>query len=496
MNKVLEFFEEICAIPRVSKHEEGMVNFLCFFAQKRGLRYHADDFNNVIIWKDSLSKKTREVCGILGESEKVSGFVFSVEAEEEESKEVVAKKQPIILQSHIDMVATKIPSLEFDFLTDPIPYYYDGDWIKTLGTTLGADNGIGVAIMLSLLDSDNENFPPIEAVFTADEEAGMSGAKNLNISMLSAKNFLSLDNGKESEMNIACAAVARISAEKKLQKVDMPKTKLFTLNLEGFQGGHSGCDIDKNRLNAIYSMCEILQEIDVKVVSKLNGGNGPTAIPSYASSTFASDKNFDEIQKTCEKMLKNMQKTEKSATFSLSIEEKAENQPELYEVSKLAQEILSLPNGLLSTFDNGDKKTSQNLGILEISGGFLKIQIAARCSEKTEVDVHISALMHMLSEREFDAKILEKSPLFSTSKDDEFVNQICKSHEKFYGKKIKLNRTHGGLEGGVFSEKNPSLSIAVMGPTMHDIHAPTERVSVSSTNRFYDWMVAFLEEYL
>lgn len=489
MNKTFEFFEEICAIPHVSGREEGMVNFLCGFAQKRGLKYFADDFNNVVIWKNPTAKSTREVRGLLGEEEGVSEFVFSVAGKKEKTE-----KQPIILQSHIDMVATKIPSLKFDFLTDPIPYYYDGDWMKTLGTTLGADNGIGVAVMLSLLDESNENFPPIEAVFTADEEAGMSGAVNFDVSLLSAKNFLSLDHGTEGQALIGSASCICIHAHKKLKEIQPSRQTVFTLSLDGFQGGHSGCDIEKNRLNAIRSLCEMLRAFDVQAVSSLSGGNKDTAIPSYANCTFSSDKSLEKLNIICENMLKNFREAEENAQFSLKIE-KETNAASFYNVPTLLSELLSLPNGLLSTFPDGKKKTSQNLGIIELKDGFAKLQITARCGEKAELNNFVSERLSLLKDLSFDAEVLGQCSLFSTPETNEFVQQICQSYESFCGEKMQLHRTHGGLECGAFSEKKPNLSIAVVGPTMHDIHAASERVSVSSTNRFYDWMVRFLEEY-
>ena len=451
MNKWIKRFEEILSIPRPSGKEEKIARYLCDFARKNKLQYFKDELNNVIIKKDNGSDKT------------------------------------IILQGHTDMVCVADKGVLHNFFEEGINWVVEDGYIKAKGTTLGADNGIGVAIILGILGEDNPEFPNIEAVFTVQEETTMAGAKGLDYSLLSGKNLISLDGDREGVLEVSSAGISDLLFEKKLKEIDQkPNTSVYSVEISNLIGGHSGEDINKNRLNAIEILGKILKEINPVGIVSIFGGERSNVIPSTASCEFVTDKTMGEVSFICSKYRELAEENNNHPTiFASKLEDK---NWVIFDEDEVVSFITEFEHGVIHSIDGNIPLTSENMGILRLEGGKIKIRASVRSSIKQEEADRVNYLNALAKIHGFSIEILCQNPFFEC-KGNSYLREVLKNtYEELYQKKAVEKHIHAGLEGGVFAENIEDLDVCVIAADIFDLHSTKERVLVESVERTYEWL--------
>ena len=458
MNKWVKRFEEIMAIPRPSGKEERIADYLCDFAKKNGLKRHRDDANNVIIKKNNGSEKT------------------------------------IILQGHTDMVCVADKGVIHNFNEQGINWFVDEGFIKAKGTTLGADNGIGVAIILALLEENIEGFPNIEAVFTTEEETTMAGAKALDYSKLEGKTLLSLDGDREGVLEVSSAGICDLLFEKKLKEIKQKQnTFVYSVEISNLTGGHSGEDINKNRLNAIEILGKILKEINPVGIISIFGGERSNVIPSTASCEFVSEKSMGEVSYVCSKFRELVEENDNHPTILAS---KLENRDwVIYDEDEMVSFINDFEHGVLRYIDGNQPITSENMGILRLSDGKIKIRASIRSSDKNDEEEGLKKLKALAKIHGFTYELLCQNPFFECKGKSVLRDALKSTYEKLYGKSAVEKHIHAGLEGGVFAENIENLDVCVAAADIYDLHSTKERVDIASAERTYEWVKSALIEF-
>lgn len=465
-NRVLEIFKEITEIPRGSTNMKSIADYCENFAKSNGLEYLRDDANNVIILKQASSDK--------------------------------ADSEPVILQGHLDMVCQTSADSNHNFLEKGPEIIVDGDFLRANNTTLGADNGIGIAIILAILESKNISHPPIEAVLTTDEEIGMIGASSLDMSMLKSKRMINLDSEEDDTVTVSCAGGSdfKLSLTKEFEDYS---GRVITIKLSGLKGGHSGVDIDKGRVNANILAGRFLNHmynINDFRISEINGGDKCNAITTECKITLVTkNRNFIAVANDYLEMIK----TEISARepdFNFDIFENDSN----YAFSKSITEkiialLLNAPNGIIdmSAEIEGLVETSLNLGILKTNEETVSFQFALRSNK-------MSAMRHLEERLVSLGKLLNASyesfghylpwEYKANSKLQEIYEECFTEH---YGFLPKIKAIHAGLECGVFDSQIQGLTAISVGPQMYDVHTIKERLSISSTEKFYKLLLKVLK---
>lgn len=451
MNKWIKRFEEILSIPRPSGKEEKIARYLCDFARKNRLEFFKDELNNVIIKKDNGSDKT------------------------------------IILQGHTDMVCVADKGVLHNFFEEGINYFVEDGFIKAKGTTLGADNGIGVAIILGILGEDEPRFPNIEAVFTVQEETTMAGAKGLDYSLISGKNLISLDGDREGILEVSSAGISDLSFEKKLKEISQkPNTSVYSVEISNLIGGHSGEDINKNRLNAIEILGKILKEINPVGIISIFGGERSNVIPSTASCEFVTEKTMGEVSFICSKYRELVEENDNHPTiFASKLEDR---NWVIFDEDEVVSFITEFEHGVIHSIDGNIPLTSENMGILRLEGGKIKIRASVRSSIKQEEADRVKFLNALAKIHGFSFEILCQNPFFEC-KGNSYLRDVLKNtYEELYQKKAIEKHIHAGLEGGVFAENIEDLDVCVIAADIYDLHSTKERVSVDSVERTYEWL--------
>lgn len=458
MNNAVEYFKKICKIPRPSGKEEKMADFLCDFAKKNGLKYSRDKSNNVIIKKDNGSDKT------------------------------------LILQGHTDMVCVADNKVLKNFNEDGIDYVVEDDIIKANGTTLGADNGVGVAIILSLLEEDLSSMPNIEAVFTTEEETTMAGAKALDYSKLEGKTLLSLDGDREGVLEVSSAGICDLGFEKKLKKIKQKQdTSVYSVEISNLIGGHSGEDINKGRLNAIEILGRILKEINPVGIISIFGGERSNVIPSTASCEFVTEKSMGEVSYICSKYRELVENGENHPTILASkLEDKDWT---IYDEDEMVGFINDFEHGVIRYLDGVQPITSENMGILRLVDGKISIRASVRSSDKNDEEKQLKLLNAMAKIHGFSFEILTSNPFFECKGYSRLRECLKQTYKKLYDKEVVEKHIHAGLEGGVFAEKIQDLDVCVAAADIFDLHSTKERTSISSINRTYEWILASIIEF-
>lgn len=458
MNKWIKRFEEILSIPRPSGKEEKIARYLCDFARKNRLKFFKDELNNVIIKKDNGSDKT------------------------------------IILQGHTDMVCVADKGVLHNFYEEGINWFVEDGFIKAKGTTLGADNGIGVAIILGILGEENPNFPNIEAVFTVQEETTMAGAKGLDYSILTGKNLISLDGDREGVLEVSSAGISDLSFEKKLKEISQkPNTNVYSIEISNLIGGHSGEDINKNRLNAIEILGKILKEINPVGIISIFGGERSNVIPSTASCEFVTEKTMGEVSFICSKYRELAEENDNHPTiFASKLEDK---KWVIYDEDEVVSFITEFEHGVIHSIDGNIPLTSENMGVLRLEGGKIKIRASVRSSIKQEESERVKYLGSLAKIHGFSFEILCQNPFFECKGNSYLRDVLKKTYEELYQKKAIEKHIHAGLEGGVFAENIEDLDVCVIAADIFDLHSTKERVSVDSVERTYEWLKKALIEF-
>ncbi len=467
--RVFYYFEEISAIPRGSYNMMGIADYCISFAEKHSLKAIRDNSNNIIIFKDAA---------------------FGYE-----------NAEPVILQGHLDIVCQKTADCKIDFLKDGLELYTDGDFIKARGTTLGADNGIAIAMILAILESDNIPHPPIEAVFTSDEEVGMLGALSLDMSPLKSKKMINLDSEDMDCMTVSCAGGSDFTAKLSLTREDNKGTEI-TVTLKGLCGGHSGVCIHEGRVNANMlggRFLNYMNNVSQFEIIEINGGDKGNAIPPVCEIKFSVSNPLD-FKSKAEEYLKTV-KTEISARepefiSEISVGEEKESLV-ISEKDKqnLITALLCAPNGVMemSAEIEGLVETSLNLGILETEENCITFSFALRSNKASAMkflEEKLTAFFNL-----FDAQIKTGGhyPAWEFNSNSALQKIYIDAYTELFGSAPRVEAIHAGLECGVFAGNIPNFDAIAIGPQMYDVHTVNERLSISSTAEIYKLLLKILE---
>jgi len=471
-SRVLYFFEEISKIPRGSGNEKQISDYLVKFANDRNLFCNQDEALNVIIKKKGSY-----------------GYENS---------------PAVILQGHMDMVCEKNSDVEHDFEKDPIEVIYEGDFIKANGTTLGADDGIAVAMSLALLDCDDIPHPPIEVIFTTNEEVGMFGAEALDVSLLSGKTLINIDSEDEGIFTAGCAGGMRAISTFKIEFERQSKNfESYKIVVNGLRGGHSGIDIDKERANANRLIARVLNELrnkfDVRINS-VSGGAKDNAIARQAQAVISFEQsNYNSILEEI-KEIENAYKNEYRNTdgnISLKIY-KTENRDKCFTKDfsdKIVSAIMLIPNGVqsMSTDVEGLPESSNNLGVVNDNGSEIELVSAVR-SAVVSKKYFIFEQIKLLTEVCGGSAVCKGDyPAWEFNPNSNIRNTFVKLYKEMFNSDATINIIHAGLECGLFAKKLKNADMISFGPNLYDVHTPEERASISSIERTWNFLLSVLK---
>ena len=466
---VMRFFEDICSIPHGSGNTDAISEYCVKFAKDKGLMSYRDDFNNVIIKKNASAGRENE--------------------------------EPLIIQGHLDMVCEKTPDCTIDFEKDGLTLKTDGNKLWADGTTLGGDDGIAVAYALALLDSDSISHPPLEAVFTVDEEIGMLGASALDTSVLSAKRMLNIDSEDEGVLTVSCAGGATVICTAEIEREPANGKQAYAIKIYGLAGGHSGVDINKGRANSNVLMGRLLHELyktyDISIVS-VNGGLKDNVIPNETSAVILSDNS--SVEKIVRDMESVFQKQYISGDCGIHISIEPVKQPELCSLNvkstqKLIFMLLNLPEGVqaMSVDIPGLVQTSLNMGILDVSEKEIKVNFSVRSSVQTEKELLISRLTYFMEYIGGKTEINGDYPAWEYKKASPLREVMTEVFEEQYGKAPAIEAIHAGLECGIFAGKINDLDCVSFGPQLSDIHTVNETMDIASVQRVWEYLKEVLK---
>lgn len=460
---IFRFFEEISAIPRVSGNTAPIANYLENFAKVRGLRCYRDKSDNVVIYK--AGSKGYE------------------------------NRPTVILQGHSDMVGAIAPGISHDFSQEGVKLIVDGDKLRADGTTLGGDDGVALAYMLSLLEGgDGISHPALECVFTSDEETGLFGAAALDTSVLEGGRMINLDMGEEGIFIVGCAGGVRIDLS--LPFVwESREQDAVSVTLSGFVGGHSGEDINKGRLNAIKELSLMLSKLSGVRISRLTGGTADNVIATEANVKLVCDESAEEVKKALEKAIENIKKTEKDAKLEIKTERCYELLSKA-DSRTLVELICALPFGVyaMSREIPDMVETSNNVGIVTANGEKCTLSLSVRSSVEDEK----LALADKIESaaKNFGATHLRHAdyPGWQYAKYSPLRDTMCRIFKELYGKEARILTIHAGLECGILSKKLDGLDCISIGPDNPYLHSVNEYISISSFVRTYQYLKRVLKE--
>lgn len=475
--KVFYYFEEICRIPHGSGNLDAISAYLEKFAKDRGLFCVRDEANNVIIIKEATD-----------------GYEGA---------------EPVMLQGHMDMVAVKDDGCDIDLEKDALRLRTKGDDIYAQGTSLGGDDGIAVAYMLALLDSDDIPHPRIEAVMTTDEEVGMGGAIAIDLSMLKAKRMINIDSEEEGVLLTSCAGGMRTDCHLPVKLINRPDNAAYVdVDVCGLKGGHSGTEINKERGNAIkllgVVLCHLMEKFDFNLAD-ICGGEKDNAIPIFARATLCIpagiQSGFDnEIGKIAIELANEYKSKEKDLAIIASLRQMDEERVFDEESTKrIAAFLMTMPNGVMamSADIEGLVETSLNAGVLRYARGEENeaiVSFALRSSidtAKLKLRLQLDTLAKCLGGY---TKSRGEYTGWQFNPDSKLRADMVRIYKRMFGKDVKLEALHAGLECGVMISKIPGLDCVSCGPNIYDIHTAKERLSISSVKRMWDYLLEVLKE--
>ena len=465
-------FADLNAVPRPSKKEERVIKFIKEFGEGLGLETYVDEVGNVII-KKPASKG-------------------------------MENRQTVAIQSHLDMVHQKNADTNFDFDTQGIDMYVDGDWVRAKGTTLGADNGMGVASIMTLLASTDIAHPPIEALFTIDEETGMTGAMGLKGGLLDASIMLNLDTEDDRELTIGCAGGVDVTATGKYGQEQTPTgAKGYKLSIKGLTGGHSGMDIHLGRGNANKLMNRVLSQAAEQFglrVATIDGGGLRNAIPreSFAEVAVPAEKEaefkaFVEEQKS---ILKNEHSTTdpKLEVLLESIETPAKVAGTDF-TGKLLRVLYACPNGIYRMSPDIEHlvQTSNNVARVLVKDGEFTILCLTRSSVDTEKMDLARAIKATLELAGADVKLSGSYPGWMPKPDATIVKLMSDLYRSKFSDEPHVNACHAGLECGILGANYPDMEMISFGPNINGAHSPDEKVQISSVQKYWNFLLETLK---
>ena len=468
------YFEEICRIPRPSKKEEKICAYIRQFAEDHQLAYHQDNAGNIVIHKPATSGKEH--------------------------------LPTVILQSHVDMVCEKNNDVQHNFDTDPIDNYIENDWMKARGTTLGADDGIGIAAMMAVLADTDIAHGPLEALFTVDEETGLTGAKSLQTDFITGKILINLDSEDEGELFIGCAGGIDTIASFRYKHQEIPPNSIaYSLSISGMTGGHSGDDIHKRRGNAIKILNHILLYCSNNYgisINRFDGGNLRNAIPREASAVVVIDSKYqNDFEQYCineaQMWKESLRSTSPGFCFSFEQCDMPEHIIDISNQSRLLNSLSMCPSGVISMSETmpGLVSTSTNIASIKFTEDKTIIIATSQRSDSEEDKTNINQRVRQIFTL-MHAKVISSDgyPGWTPNPQSAILETTKAAYRKLFGKDPIVRAIHAGLECGLFLETFPELDMISFGPTIRNVHSPSEQLHIPSVKRFADLLLQVLEE--
>ena len=471
---VFEQFAKINQIPRPSKHEEKMIEFLKEFGKSHKLETEVDETGNVIIRKPATPG--------------------------------LENRETLILQSHMDMVCDKLVDVDIDFFNDPIQTYVDGDWMRAKGTTLGADDGIGCAIELAILASDNIEHGPVECVFTRDEETGLTGAHGMKAGFMTGKMLINLDSEDEGLIFVSCAGGQTTHATFEFEREEAPAGYFFLkLSLKGLNGGHSGDDIDKKRANAIKILARFLylemEKLNGNIrLASFNSGKMHNAIPRDGQVVFAVKNDAKEQVRAdwnvfASEVEDEFHVTENAMHFNM---ESCEATPVIEKTvaDKFIMVLQAVDNGPLTHCQDEAiawmVETSSNVASVATAEKTIDSVAAQRSNVMSNLENMTNTVKAAFQLAGAKISVGDKYPAWKMRADSALTDLTVKSYEKLFGKEPLVKGIHAGLECGLFSEKYPELDMVSFGPTLREVHTPQEALYIPTVQMVWDHLLEIL----
>ena len=465
---VFGYFEKLCSIPHGSGNTKQISDYLVSFAQEHGIHYEQDDLNNVLMYQEGT-------CGH-------------------------ENRDPVILQGHMDMVCEKEAACPINMDLDGLDIDHDGTCIFAHGTTLGGDNGIAVAYILALLADKTIPHPPVEAIFTVDEETGMFGAAGVDLSRFRSRTMINLDSEDEGVFTVSCAGGARGTIHLPLERrvVYGPCVKL---TVEGLQGGHSGVEIHKNRANANKVMGQLLgriQKLMPLCITKLQGGAKDNAIPRSCEATLIPlgmhIERINDITAQLQAEIREQFDEPHAVIRGDDVDALGGNAVTTECSAKIIALLNAAPNGVQTMSEDieGLVQTSLNLGVMTMDEE-LTLTFAVRSSVNQEKQDLLKKLSELADFYDGSYSEVGAYPAWEYKKDSVLRDTMVATFERMFGRKPEIVAIHAGLECGLLSEKLPGLDCVSIGPNMHDIHTSRERLDIASTRRTWEFLLEVLK---
>ncbi|WIM83365.1 aminoacyl-histidine dipeptidase [Gallibacterium anatis] len=469
-NLVWQWFAKICSIPHPSHHEQALADFIIQWAKQKQLWVEQDAAGNILIRKAATAG--------------------------------MEDHQPVALQAHLDMVPQANKNTAHNFLTDPIVPYVDGEWVKATGTTLGADNGIGMASCLAVLDSNDIAHPPLEVLLTASEETGMVGALGLQPNWLQSEVMINTDTEDEGEIYIGCAGGEDVDIRFPVQWQELRKNEVAVhIALTGLKGGHSGAEIHLNRGNAIKLLAKTLEKVLTKVsfrLAEISGGSVRNAIPREAFATVlissASVEKFkQEWQLLSQQLIEALSHAEKQINFALE-EATAEQGLSERQSQILLDLINALPNGVIRFSDvlPDVVETSISLGVLETKAEQIKLTLLARSLNDHGQDDVVSLVRSVCRLADADVVFSGRYPGWEPQADANIVKRTKTLYDRILGKESVIKVIHAGLECGLINKVYPNMEMVSIGPTILGAHSPDERCHIPAVAVYWQLLTELL----
>lgn len=458
--RVFHYFEEIAAIPHGSGNTAAISDYCAAFAKEHGLACVQDSLGNVIIKKPATA-----------------GY---------EDHPVV------ILQGHLDMVCEKTSDCTINFEKDGLELAVDGDWVFANGTTLGGDDGIAVAMTLAILEADDLPHPPLEALLTVDEEIGLLGAAGMDGAHLDGRLLINIDSEDEGVLTVSCAGGVRADVTLPTEWMNN-SWNTYKITVNGLQGGHSGVEIDKGRLNSNIVMGQFLDTLETYRIVSVDGGQKDNAIPRQTTCVLAATKDITPLGEA----FTQAHRVDGDPDLTVTVEHTIAENHTLTDEStrRIVDFLMTVPNGIVSMSEeiDGLVQTSLNLGVLKTEGDAVKAGFALRSSVNAEKYALLDRVRAVAESCGGKCESSGDYPAWEYNKESRLRDTMCAVWERLYGAQAKVIAIHAGLECGFLCEKLSGLDAVSIGPDMRDIHTCRERLSISSVERVYRYVCEVLK---
>jgi dipeptidase D len=469
--EVWKHFEALTKIPRPSTKEAAARNYVLMQAKRLGLEAIHDNAGNIVIRKPAHPGREHAPMALL--------------------------------QGHLDMVCEKNEGTIHDFDTDPIKVVRDGDWLKADGTTLGADNGVGISAALAVMESKNIAHGPLEFVFTIDEETGLTGAAEFPGGILKSKYFLNLDNEETGTICIGCAGGIKTTGRRKLTLRPATANAAWRIKVSGLKGGHSGVDIHQGRGNALRILGGVLQSLldhDPAEISEINGGSAQNAIPREASAIVLLDSEKEKelcslIGKTESEYKEDLGSFDPGLKITAETITHPEKVLDSVDARRVVDLLVTVPHGVLAVSPDvpGLTQNSTNLATVTTKADTVSIVTSQRSAIESSKWAAARMVATVFRLAGFEVEHSGSYPGWKPEPRSDVVLKLQAVHEEIFGQPAKLIAMHAGLECGVIGEKYPEMQMASFGPTIVDPHSPHERVQISTVANFWTYLKAALE---